>query len=156
MPLSITEPCSLTDGGSCATSSNYPGDYGSDEECTIKGVPPAGLEVVAFDVEDYCSYDYITVNGVKYCGTSGPQGVVPEDGVIEWKSDEIEVRSGWKARPGPSHIPCFTSLIPLLPLPLRSAGHTGRLHRHQRRPPRHHRRSPPAFSPRRARTSSAP
>ena len=110
MPLSITEPCSLTDGGSCATSSNYPGDYGSDEECTIKGVPPAGLEVVAFDVEPDdtdggCSHDYLTVNGVKYCGTSGPQGVVPEDGVIEWKSDGTfpgvgSERPGsvWKAR----------------------------------------------------------
>ena len=66
-----------------------------------------GLEVVAFDVEpdSLCDYDYLTVNGVKYCGTSGPQGVVPEDGVIEWKSDGTfpgvgSERPGsvWKAR----------------------------------------------------------
>ena len=77
-----------------------------------------GLEVVAFDVEPdaLCDYDYLTVNGVKYCGTSGPQGVVPEDGVIEWISDDSDVRSGWKARLGSLAFP-RTSLMPLLPLP---------------------------------------
>ncbi|EOD14409.1 hypothetical protein EMIHUDRAFT_451815 [Emiliania huxleyi CCMP1516] len=57
--------------------------YGNNEMCTISGVPPVGLEVVAFD-------DYLTVNGMKYCSTSGPNGVVPEDGVIEWISDDSD------------------------------------------------------------------
>ena len=80
-------PCSLTDGGSCAASPNYPNNYGSDEECTISGVPPVGLETVAFDVAYYdydgngdptddCRYDYLTVNGTKYCGTSESAGRV--------------------------------------------------------------------------------
>ena len=98
--VQVTSPCSLTDGGSCATSPNYPNDYGSNEACTISGVPPVELETVAFDVEALgCRYDYLTVNGVKYCGTSGPSGAVAEDGVIKWESDGSTVKSGWKARP---------------------------------------------------------
>ena len=55
----ITGPCSLTDGGSCAASPNYPNSYGYNEECTISGVPPVELETVAFEVEAFgCSYDY--------------------------------------------------------------------------------------------------
>ncbi|EOD07111.1 hypothetical protein EMIHUDRAFT_198407, partial [Emiliania huxleyi CCMP1516] len=98
----ITGPCSLTDGGSCAASPNYPNSYGRNEECTISGVPPYELETVAFDVEagNGCPFDYLTVNGKKYCGTSGPpSGAVAEDGVIEWRSDRSVVGPGWKARP---------------------------------------------------------
>jgi len=115
-PLQLTGPCSLTDGGSCAASPNYPN---SDEECSIIGVPPVGLETVAFevDLESSCRFDYLTVNGVKYCGFSGPNGVVAEDGVIEWSSDNWSSGRGWKARPGSLTSRCFTSLMPLLPLP---------------------------------------
>ena len=118
--LQLTGPCSFTDGGSCAASSNYPNIYGNYEKCIISGVPPVGLEVVGFEVEGSsgCFFDYLTINGTKYCGTSGPQGVVAEDGVIEWRSDAVDVRSGWKARPGSLALPCFASLMPLLPLPL--------------------------------------
>ncbi|EOD06762.1 hypothetical protein EMIHUDRAFT_218821 [Emiliania huxleyi CCMP1516] len=113
-PVNVSSPCSLTDGGSCATSPNYPNSYGRNEACTISGVPQVGLETVVFDVEgDSSSYydydgngdptddcpDYLTVNGKKYCGTSGPSGAVAEDGVIEWRSDGSVVESGWKARP---------------------------------------------------------
>ena len=40
------------------------------------------------DPTDDCPYDYLTVNGKKYCGTSGPDGVA-SDGTIIWtaKSD---------------------------------------------------------------------
>ena len=46
-------------------SPNFPNSYGNYEECTISGVPPVGLETVAFDVEaGYgCPYDYLTING---------------------------------------------------------------------------------------------
>ena len=105
--VQVTSPCSLTDGGSCATSPNYPNSYGDKEECTISGVPPVELETIAFDVEAHssCSWDYLTVKGTKYCGTSGPSGAVAEDGVITWRSDSVGVKSGWKA-----------PLVPLAPL----------------------------------------
>ena len=109
-----TGPCLITDGGSCATSPDYPNDYPNLEGCTIYNVPPVGLEVIAFDVEgdpwsysDYdgdgdftndCPWDYLVVNGVRYCGTSGPAGVVPSDGTMTWVSDGSVTESGWKAR----------------------------------------------------------
>ena len=99
-----TGPCLITDGGSCATSPDFPNDYPVNEGCTLYGLPPVGLDVIAFDVEDYsawaddCRYDHLTVNGVKYCGTSGPAGVVPSDGTMTWVSDYIVTKSGWKAR----------------------------------------------------------
>ncbi|EOD14030.1 hypothetical protein EMIHUDRAFT_211953 [Emiliania huxleyi CCMP1516] len=84
-------PCLITDGGSCATSPDFPNDYPVNEGCIIYGLPQAGLDVIAFDVEfggltyeGYCPYDYLIVNGVSYCGTSGPAGVVPSDGNITW------------------------------------------------------------------------
>ncbi|EOD41257.1 hypothetical protein EMIHUDRAFT_462061 [Emiliania huxleyi CCMP1516] len=91
-PVIVSGPCSLTDGGSCAASPNYPNSYGINEACTISGVPPVELETVAFDVDawsyydydyngdpmDDCPSDYLTVNGKKYCGTSGPpSGAAP-------------------------------------------------------------------------------
>ena len=96
----ILGPCLITDGGSCATSPDFPNDYPVNEGCTLYGMPPVGLDVIAFDVEEHsnCRYDYLTVNGVKYCGTSGPAGVVPSDGTMTWVSDEFVTESGWKAR----------------------------------------------------------
>ncbi|EOD12746.1 hypothetical protein EMIHUDRAFT_124541, partial [Emiliania huxleyi CCMP1516] len=84
-----TGPCLITDGGSCATSPDFPNDYPVNEGCTLYGLPPVGLDVIAFDVEAAtwpydCRYDHLVVNGVKYCGTSGPAGVVPSDGTMTW------------------------------------------------------------------------
>ena len=104
------------------------------------------LDVIAFDVEgdedsyfDYdgdgdptndCTYDYLLVNGVKYCGTSGPAGVVPSDGNMAWVSDEIETRPGWTAR-----TPLPASLAPThcpIPEPVEDWGSTrGHVHRFQ-------------------------
>jgi len=120
LPLQLTGPCSITDGGSCATSPNYPESYGNSEECIITGVPAVGLEVLAFDVEGFSESDYLTVRGKRYCGSRGPEGVVVEDGVIEWVSDSGVVKSGWKARLLSPPV-CLTSLLrppPLLLLDL--------------------------------------
>ena len=102
MPVHVEGPCKLTDGGNCATSPNFPGNYGNMEFCTITNVPNTPLEVIAFDVEGpsgaNCIWDYLVVNGVRYCGTSGPAGVVPSDGTMTWVSDYSVTESGWKAR----------------------------------------------------------
>ena len=126
----------ITDGGSCATSPNFPNDYPIDEGCTLYGLPQAGLDVIAFDVEGpsgaNCVWDYLVVNGVNYCGTSGPAGIVPSDGTMTWVSDgSVTGRvtgPGWKAlvlfsrpqhtaRPQLSRSPS-PGVQPLPPLPL--------------------------------------
>jgi len=116
----------ITDGGSCATSPEFPNDYPNLEGCNITGLPPVALDVIAFDVEgdEYSYYDYdgdgdptndcpfahLVVNGVKYCGTSGPAGVVPSDGTMTWVSDGEVTRPGWKARAPPSASPAPRTL----------------------------------------------
>ena len=115
--------CSITDGGSCATSPQFPNNYPIDEGCTIYSVPPVGLDVIFFDVDTFdpgvssaapnCPWDYLVVNGVKYCGTSGPAGVVPSDGTMTWVSDSGVTESGWKARAPPS-VSLAPHTLPLL------------------------------------------
>eukprot|EP00966_Prymnesium_polylepis_P199306 4618098-Prymnesium_polylepis.1 len=54
------------------------------------------LTVVAFNVESSsCQYDYITVNGSKYCGTTGPEGVIATDGTLAWQSDGSVQPGNW-------------------------------------------------------------
>ena len=110
-------------------------------------MPPVELQTVAFDVEgdvdsyydydgngdptDDCPYDYLTVNGTRYCGTSGPRGAVAEDGVIEWRSDGDEFGSGWKACPWSLSLPFLLLSDAYPPSAVRSAGRPARLHRRQ-------------------------
>ena len=56
------------------------------------------------------------INNVKYCGTSGPVGVISTDGRMEWISDSLTTHTGWRlcfflAPPIPPSTP------PLLPAP---------------------------------------
>ena len=100
-------PCSLTKNGthSCVTSPGFPGDYPNDKGCTITCLPPANT-VEAFEVEEEtsCQYDYLEVNGVKYCGTSGPPNGEPA-GAVQWVSDFSVTAKGWKARVHPLPAP---------------------------------------------------
>merc|ERR1719245_3009531 len=78
--------------GNCIQSKNHPGNYGNNEACTIKANNVA-FTVEAFDTES--RYDFLTVGGVPYSGSSGPtSGSYPGD--ISWSSDYSVVRSGWK------------------------------------------------------------
>jgi len=54
------------------------------------------IRVDHFETEEF--YDTMAVNGVKYGGTAGPEGVVPV-GNIKWFSDYAVSKSGWKLCP---------------------------------------------------------
>ncbi|KAL1515912.1 hypothetical protein AB1Y20_002526 [Prymnesium parvum] len=118
--ISITGPCVLS--GHCLTSPRFNvSNYGNDESCVISGVPPNPLEVLSFDVEFslLCVYDYVEVNGQKYCGFSGPNGVRALDGVIIWFSDSSQNRPGWQIcfAPSPPSLPPQPPSPPLVPPP---------------------------------------
>eukprot|EP00959_Pyramimonas_sp_CCMP1952_P299851 6271937-Pyramimonas_sp.AAC.1 len=49
--------------------------------------------VESFDTEAF--FDYLTVNGLEYSGTSGPDGVTPT-GSMMWSSDFTVQSSGWR------------------------------------------------------------
>ena len=106
-------------------SSNYPAGwpsagYANGESCVISQMRTDTIVVVAFDVEPdaSCGYDFLSVNGLKYCGTSGPVGVVPQEGKnITWSSDAGTVGGGWEICFGitsPS-APPFPPLPPPIP-----------------------------------------
>jgi len=78
--------------GNCIQSKNHPSNYGNNEACTISawGVD---VTVEAFSTES--GYDYLTVAGSRYSGSSGPaSGTISGD--IRWASDYSVTRSGWR------------------------------------------------------------
>ena len=134
LPGSITVDgqCSLESGGVCAKSPNYPEPYNTwnaiDQECTVRNVPSVPIEVLDFDVEQpynygdaepECRLDHLLVNGKRYCGTSGPSGVVVSDGIIRWKADSGGLASqGWLlCWPTPPALPPMPPMPPSPPSP---------------------------------------
>jgi len=78
--------------GNCVSSNNHPSNYGNDQECEIK-LYDVALSVDEFNTES--RYDYLTVDGTRYSGTSGPASG-SYTGVITWASDYSVTKSGWK------------------------------------------------------------
>jgi len=58
-------------------------DHGHNERCTFN-MPALPLHVVQFNTEQCC--DKLTVNGIRYSGRNGPEGVTP-NGPLSWYSD---------------------------------------------------------------------
>jgi len=83
--------CGVT--GDCVSSNNHPANYGNREECSIQLNGDVAISVQAFDTES--GYDMLTVGGVRYSGTDGPQSG-SYSGVISWSSDVSVTKSGWK------------------------------------------------------------
>eukprot|EP00966_Prymnesium_polylepis_P304709 7040258-Prymnesium_polylepis.1 len=84
----VNGPCQAA--GYCLRSAHYPAAaYGLDETCTITGVPAVPIRVTSFDVEAEasCLYDYFLIDNIKYCGTTGPAGVISASGTVSWVSD---------------------------------------------------------------------
>ena len=101
MFTTVSGACTVVSDGACFRSPNYPSNYGNNQQCTITVTAheQVMLSVVAFDLEaeSSCAWDYLTVNGVRYCGTSGPDSVpVAPDQTITFYSDEVIPRSGFE------------------------------------------------------------
>lgn len=128
MKISSTGPCVVV--GDCVQSSGYPtSNYNNHEACTITNVPAVAAQVVAFDVEpgaaDDNSYgtepgtcwDFLTISGTNYCGTTGPDGVIVSDGVMTWSSDHSITSSGWMICFFRSPPPTLVPATPPPPMP---------------------------------------
>ena len=86
---------SCTTDGTCFQSPNYPADYGSSQTCTIAVDSTALLLVSTFRTEN--NYDYLTVNGLRFTGTSSPAGQTVNAGTtIQWYSDGSVTDSGFR------------------------------------------------------------
>jgi hypothetical protein len=106
--------CEITQGDMCVT--DGAGDYGNNEQCTVQAL--VGMIVSAeagFSTES--GYDYVTIGGTQYSGTSGPVGVaVNAGGTLHWQSDGSVVGSGFTIC-GALMVPPPPPLPPSPPLP---------------------------------------
>jgi len=81
------------ESGNCVQSTNHPGNYGNNQQCNVVLYGDVSISVEAFSTES--SYDYLTIGGTRYSGSSGPSSGV-YSGVITWGSDYSVTNSGWK------------------------------------------------------------
>jgi hypothetical protein len=93
--------CTVASDATCFRSPSYPSNYDINQQCiiTVTAHEEVTLSVTAFDVEENptCGWDWLSVNGERYCGTSGPEGVqVAAGSTIYFMSDEIIPSSGFE------------------------------------------------------------
>jgi len=79
--------------GDCISSLNYPANYGNNEACNVKLWGDIPLRFEAFNTER--RYDFLTVGGTAYDGTSGPADG-SYSGSLKWATDGSVTRTGWK------------------------------------------------------------
>ena len=110
-PFTVFGSCWVKSDG-CVYSDNFGlgQEYSDNQDCFIFQntqfrSEPFPLDVRSFDVEasqvrsfdSRCAYDFLEVNGVKYCGKEGPQGVTPAArSRLVWHTDWSVSRAGFK------------------------------------------------------------
>jgi len=93
--------CEIVDG--CVQSSNYPGSYGNNEQCTIMMLRDADLiPGRRFDLETCC--DHLMINGVDVESTSMVPQSLTAGTTFFFTSDYSITRGGWQI--------CFTEMAP--------------------------------------------
>ena len=96
MILASPAPCGAITSEAVAHSRTTSGR----ETPLITNPPAVPISVETFAVEGAhkgTCYDFLTVNNVSYCGTEGPEGIVPDgSSIIEWLSDKGDTEAGWK------------------------------------------------------------
>jgi hypothetical protein len=103
--------CRTNSDGSCFYSPHYPGYYGNSQTCSITVGANTLLDPQAFNTES--GYDWLTVNGVQYQGTTGPTGVLVTAGsTISWRTDGSVTRTGFAICSGTPATPSPTTVSP--------------------------------------------
>lgn len=94
----------------CVRSANFPSDYRVDEACTVTPLwLPMDVSATAFATE--AGYDIMTVEGVEYSGTAGPDTVRLTQR-FHWRSDGSSNDAGWEVcatAPAPSTVGAYSS-----------------------------------------------
>jgi len=87
--------CFVTDKGRCVTDGI--GKHDINERCTIKILQRATLKIAPGDFDTETYYDFVTIEGKRYSGKTGPHGVKVEVGsFMSWLSDYSIVNGGFK------------------------------------------------------------
>jgi hypothetical protein len=94
----VTGPCTVSPGGECVRSPNYPNQYAAGQRCEIKVHNSGGIRATAFDTES--RYDYLEIAGLSYTGSGGAlatTGVPVLDGAtITFTADSSNQRPGFE------------------------------------------------------------
>ena len=93
-PIQVTHGSCSIDSDGCATSPNYPFNYGSHQACTFLA---SGILIKSVDFQTEI-YDKLTVNTQAYSGAIGPAAVLAT-GSMSWTSDNSVQSKGWKICP---------------------------------------------------------
>lgn len=107
----VVSGSSCTVRNQCVYSNLDNSRYSNHADCRIRQKSSFALQVHSFDVEynRRCSWDSLTVNGRKFCGTAGPQGVTPVSGSeLVWHSDYVVTRKGFQICPQDAQITTAT------------------------------------------------
>ena len=90
----VSGACTTSSDQLCFASPNYPANYGVSQTCTISVRDMVILSVTAFELES--GYDNLTVNGIGYTASAGPEGVeVGAGSSITFGSDGSNTRKGF-------------------------------------------------------------
>jgi hypothetical protein len=98
----ISTNCDINITDNCVTSDNYGsgGKYAPLQCCNFGTNTPGFINVTHFDVESslFCQYDYLEVNGQKYCGDVGDLQKTPVDSSTQfrWNADQMVQLTGFK------------------------------------------------------------
>ena len=127
-----SEWCSVSNNGTCVT--DGVGNHGNYERCTIRGLAPQGLYVSTtfFETETY--WDYITIGGQRYSGTTGFANVMmAAQETFTWYTDGSVTTGGFEVCGSFTVAPPSPPPSPLAPVPAgQMVGH--RHHRIRLRP----------------------
>ena len=131
LAFALASTCQLD--SNCIQHPAYPLDYGDHEDCFFTvGSFPVTLSVDRFDIQQNsnCHADYIEItdpgqSSHKFCGTSGPAGIVVAAGsTIRWHSNaDGTTATGWRIcqalapSPPPPSLPSPPSRPPAPPRP---------------------------------------
>ena len=107
-PIQVTHGSCSIDRDGCATSPNYPLDYGSNQACTFQA---SGIFMKSVDFQTESGYDKLTVNTQTYSGNIGP-AAVHVTGSMSWTSDDSVQKRGWKICPTvPTEVTTATTVL---------------------------------------------
>merc|ERR1712193_447484 len=96
------------DAAGCIQSPHYPSKYENNERCIITVTESIAVPIVVEKFQTEARYDKLTVDGVEYSGSTGPDGVTPKE-VITWSSDTSVTSDGWKLCPSRTTPPTTSS-----------------------------------------------
>jgi len=79
----------VQEGSGVVSSPGYPGEYFNDDACSYTLVAEAGKNIeinfLHFDIEESsanCGFDALTIDGIRYCGTSYDYDLAPKEKMI--------------------------------------------------------------------------